>query len=152
MSTLTAARPRGLARAASEKKSDAQQFATETAERQQRQSAQVNHASSIKLERLARKDPLVRSLLDEFSAMKTTLEAVRQQNAELATKLTASEQALAGTTANLETAQVDLSAAREKLAQADRSAKKLGEDLEAARSDAAKARKELSEALKSPKK
>lgn len=146
MSHATLSEPRGLARAAAADTAD-ETFRQETKERQALESAQARNAVQLKLERLARKDPNIRDLLSEYTALRETVAAAQERAAAAAAQ--ASER-IATLESELALARDSYSAAASKIEELsasvqtlERERAKLAEDLEAARSDAGKARAQL---------
>ena len=78
--TLPAAQPPDTA---------AKAWAAEVAARNTLQDAQAVNAAALKIERLARREPIVADLLEEYNALKATVTNLRQQNQDLEAKLKA---------------------------------------------------------------
>jgi chromosome segregation ATPase len=143
MSAIAQATP-GLARAEKERL-DAEAWQKEIDERNARHVAQTNHAVQIKLEKLARRDPMIAALLEEYAAFKATIATLREQHTALETKhadLSRDFQTQAKEKAALQIEcdglldRAKQESARAAKAEAD--VQKLGQDLEAARSELGK--------------
>lgn len=138
--------PRGLARAAAQNAED-EKFRRETKERQELETAQARNAVQLKLERLARKDPNVRDLLSEYTALRESVSAGQQRAAAAAAQ---AAERIAALESELALARDSYSAAARRVEELttavqafERDRAQLAKDLEEARSEAGKVRAQL---------
>jgi len=138
--------PRGLPRAAAQNAED-EKFRRETKERQELETAQARNAVQLKLERLARKDPNVRDLLSEYTALRESVSAGQQRAAAAAAQ---AAERIAALESELALARDSYSAAARRVEELttavqafERDRAQLAKDLEEARSEAGKVRAQL---------